>query len=344
MLLDPRAGEVGADRQADPRRTHHQAETEAAGRERISRQKRLADVDEGVGEHAHVPSDQDRQQRARAANERQAVGQVAPVASALRPGLLQQALRDLRDQGRRDHKGDRVDPVGEIRALRGDERTAEERADRPGRVVDHLQQRVGLRQVLVADEIRQPGIHSGAEKAGRDADHRRKADDRGCVRGEGQDAEHAEADEIGADQQGAAGETVDERGRDQSDEQRRQDVGDQQRAHPHRRMGPHEHVDLQCDEGEPGSEPGAEGGQEERAEARLSAEEPESAAGHVAAHGSQKVTGCCRLERGVFWTRRFWRPWSARGPVPRRGTCFPRRCRRSRGSRSVPRSRARAER
>src|SRR2546423_14017999 len=50
-------------------------------------------------------------------------------------------------------------------------------------------------------------------------------------------------------------------------------------------MSPPEHVDLQRDEREPRSQPRTESGQEERAEARLTAEEPEAAAGQMTAHG-----------------------------------------------------------
>ena len=50
-------------------------------------------------------------------------------------------------------------------------------------------------------------------------------------------------------------------------------------------MGSPENVDLQRYEREPGSEARAERRQEKRAEARLTAEEAESAAGQIAAHG-----------------------------------------------------------
>ena len=91
---------------------------------------------------------------ARPADRAEPVAEVAPVAAADRALALQQPRRDPADERRRDGEGAGVQPVGEVRARGGDERTAEQRADRGRRPLGELQERVGVRQLVVVDEVR----------------------------------------------------------------------------------------------------------------------------------------------------------------------------------------------
>src|SRR2546429_4719331 len=96
-------------------------------------------------------------------------------------------------------------------------------------------------------------------------------------------------------------------------------------------MSPPEHVDLQRDEREPRSQPRTKGGQEERAEARLTAEEPEAAAGQMAAHGlrngnrvvSPRKRGFS--DKAVSATSPPWQASRRACRARRRGKRFPRR-------------------
>ena len=100
-----------------------------------------------------------------------------------------------------EEEGDRVQPVGEVRALNGDQEAADDRADHPRQVLDRLQERRGIRQFLVVDEVRQPGIDRGSEEARRDTAQRREEQRSGGAAGERQEAEDHDTDEIGHDQQ-----------------------------------------------------------------------------------------------------------------------------------------------
>ena len=159
---------------------------------------RLGHVHGRVREHRHVPGDQHGQQRLRADRQREAVLQVGPVAAARGRGRLQQPLRDAVEEDGRDQERAGVDPVGRVDARSRDERAAGQRAERPGEVVHRLQQGVGAREVLVLDEVRQPGVGGRPEEAGRDAGDRGEGDDLRRARREGQRGEDAEADEVGA--------------------------------------------------------------------------------------------------------------------------------------------------
>ena len=69
---------------------------------------------------------------------------------------LQQSCRDPPEQNRGDQERARVDPVRDVRRRRP--RRARRRAsgaERPGQVVDRLEQRVRAREIVVLDEVRQ---------------------------------------------------------------------------------------------------------------------------------------------------------------------------------------------
>ena len=167
-----------------------------------------------------------------------------------------------------------------MRAREADEDPPGEGTGGRRQVLGRLEERVRTRQVLVADEVRQPGVDGRPEDAGREPGGGRERDDLARARRERQRGEDAEPGEIGGDHQPAAREAVDERAEDEPDGDRRQEVGDQERAHPSARMGAVVDVDRQRDEGEPRAEAGAEGREEERPEARRAREELEPRADH----------------------------------------------------------------
>ena len=80
------------------------------------------------------------------------------------------------------------------------------------------------------------------------------SDDHGGRARERQRREHGQAAEVGADHQPLAREPVDERAEQQPDEDRGQDVGDQQLAHPPARVGAVVDVDLERDHRQPVAE------------------------------------------------------------------------------------------
>ena len=73
--------------------------------------------------------------------------------------------------------------------------------------------------------------------------------------------------EVGGDHQLPARETVDEGAEGKADGDRGQEVCQQERAHPLRRLRPVEDVDRQGDDREPGTEPGGERREKEQPEA-----------------------------------------------------------------------------
>ncbi len=165
---------------------------------------------------------------------------------------------------------------------------ADERPDHPGQVLDRLQEGVRARQVLVRDEVRQAGVHGRPEEARGNAGDTGQRDDRDRRFGEGQGAEDREADEVGADHQPPAREPVDERTEGDAENDDRQELRDQERAHPRVRARAVEDVDRQRDGGEVRPRARAERGEEEPPEVRSPPEQGETTVGD-AGHG-RKLT------------------------------------------------------
>ena len=270
------------------------------------RQRDLGDVDRPDAERDDVPDDEHGQERARAEDDAEAVGDVTPVAAALDVSDLEPRSRDPREQCGRDDERDRVHPIGEIRPLDAEDDAADDRPDHPGQVLDRLQQR-RCRKLLVVDEVRHPGVDGRPEEAGRDAldsgehdDHRRAADER-------ERAEDGRAHEVGDDQQPPPVEPVDERRRQDPDQDDRQEVGDQERAHPLARAGAVEDVDGQRDGGNvPAPEPALRG---RGAEVGREAEDGE-------AEDARTLTAA--RQKPAYFIRRESRRANARNSEPRR--------------------------
>ena len=100
------------------------------------------------------------------------------MASALDRARLEPVRRDPEEKHGRDQERGRVQPVRELWPLRGDQDAAQHRPDHPRQVLRRLQDRVGVRQVFVRDEVRHPRIHRRPEEAGGDPGERREDDDR----------------------------------------------------------------------------------------------------------------------------------------------------------------------
>ena len=107
--------------------------------------------------------------------EPQARGDVVPVALAHGMRDLEQARRDPQDQQRREEERDRVDHVRRVRARRGDEDAAGERADHGRQRVGRLEQALRARQLRVLDEVRQARVDGRPEEAGREPGDARRA-------------------------------------------------------------------------------------------------------------------------------------------------------------------------
>ena len=103
-----------------------------------------------------------------------AVADVAPVPAALDLPACSCAPGIRSEQHGREEEGERVDPVGEIRALSGDRMPPTSGPDHPRQVVGRLEQRVRARQLVVVDQVRQPRVDRRPEEARRDAGERRR--------------------------------------------------------------------------------------------------------------------------------------------------------------------------
>ena len=142
------------------------------------------------------------------------------------------------------------------------------------------------------DEVRHPRVGRRAEEAVREPDHERERHDRACTGREGQRHERREPDEVGADHQPAPREAVDERPEQQADRNRRDEVGDEQRAHPGAGLGALVDVDRERDDGEHRPDTGAERREEEEPERRRAAEKAgtdHAAAARTCARASAKI-------------------------------------------------------
>ena len=201
--------------------------------------------------------------------------EIVEVAARERLRGLQRPLRDPRQQQRGDAEGDGVHPVREVRAGDPDERAADQRADSPGHVVGGLEERGRVGQLRVVDEVREACVHGRAEEAVGDAGHAREHDDRGRARREGERDEDGEAHEVGADHQPLPLQPVDQGAEEEPDRDGRQEVRDQQPAHPRRRPREVVDVDRERDRGEPGADPRRDRGDEEQAKARCAVQKVE---------------------------------------------------------------------
>jgi hypothetical protein len=104
----------------------------------------------------------------------------------------------------------------------------------------------------------------------------REHDDHGRAAGERQRAEDGGTEEVGHDQEAAPRQPVDERRREDPDQDDREEVDEQERADPLARSRPVEDVDGECDRGEVGSGSGAERCEEEAPEVGREAEDGEA--------------------------------------------------------------------
>jgi hypothetical protein len=193
---------------------------------------------------------------------------------------LEQLGRNADEEGGRDEEGDGVDPVRSVRTGRGDENAADDRPDRPGGILQRLEDRVGAREILVPDEVGQAGIDGGTEEARGEAGNPRQGDDQRRAVDERQRGEDREPHEVGADHQAAPRHPVDEGARRDPDHDRGQEVSDQQRADPGRGARPVEDVDREGDERNPGAEARGQRREGEQTEARRVSQKPELAADH----------------------------------------------------------------
>jgi hypothetical protein len=139
---------------------------------------------------------------------------------ALRQRLLRAQLRlgDPPHERRGHEKRDRVDDVGNRGAPQCDHARAEDRPDHPRAVLGRLQERVRVRELVVADEVREPCIRGRPEEARGDSRHRCERHDARSRVDEREGGENAEAPEVGRDHQPSPGEAVDERPQQHSDQ------------------------------------------------------------------------------------------------------------------------------
>ncbi len=172
-----------------------------------------------------------------------------------------------RMSSRREEERDRVHHVGRVRARRGDEHAADQRAEYGRHRVGRLQQALRARQLVVLDEVGQPRVDSRPEEARRETGDCRERHDLAGARRERERAEDEEAHDVGGDHHAPAREPVDERPDREADRDRRQEVGDQQRRDPAPGVRPVPDVEVERDERHPAPEAGAEGRVEEQAEA-----------------------------------------------------------------------------
>ena len=75
------------------------------------------------------------------------------MAAADRACALQQVSRDPADEGCGDRKRPGVEEVGEVRARGGDDEAAQQGADSGRRPLGELQERVGVRELVVVDKV-----------------------------------------------------------------------------------------------------------------------------------------------------------------------------------------------
>ena len=215
---------------------------------------------------------------------------------------LRRCLRDLeeargnpKDQCSREEKGDRVDPVGPVRAGGRDENASGEWTEHSRHRIGRLEEPLCARELRVLDEVRQPSVDRRAEEAGRKAGDRSQRDDLGCALGKRERTEDEEADEVRGDHHAAPRQAVDERAGREAEHDRGEEVGDQQRAHPGAGPCPVPDVDRQRDEGEPCAQPRAERGEKEQAQATDPAEQvdlhPEQAVRESVEHPQHDPSG-----------------------------------------------------
>ena len=186
--------------------------------------------------------------------------------------------RDPSEEQRRAGKADRVHGVAHVRARRGDDGAADQGADDGRQVRGRAKDRVGRGKIGRVDEVRQPGVRRRPEEARGEARHPGQGDDLPGSAGEDERDEHADADDVRPDHQPAAGEPVDDRTERNADYDRRQEVRDQERAHPPGRVRPVVDVDREGDHREPRADAGHRRREEERPERRRSIEQAQLAA------------------------------------------------------------------
>ena len=189
------------------------------------------------------------------------------MALARDPLRLQPARRDRGDERRRDGEGDGVDPVREVRPGRRDDDAADQRRDRPGQVLDRLEQRVRLRR----DPPRRRGSAGRRRRrAGRSrCRSRRRRRARRSARARGRTAARrrpraaARSAPIIRPRRASRSSSGPS---SEPDHDRGQELRDQEGRDPGARARPFLDVDLERDEREPGARPGAERRDEEAAE------------------------------------------------------------------------------
>ena len=185
---------------------------------------------------------------------------------ALAHGLrgLEHPPRDAGEEQRRGQERRSVQPVRRLRSPDADEHAGDRRCEHPGEVLDRLQDRVRLGQVVLVDQVRQTRVERRPEEAGCEAGNGGQQHDRERAVHERNGDEHPEPHQVGDDHHALARQAVDQRCEQQPDRHHRQEVGREECAHPDARVRAVPDVDRQCDEGEPGAEAGRERGRDQQ--------------------------------------------------------------------------------
>jgi len=131
------------------------------------------------------------------------------------------------------------------------------------------------------DEIRQAGVHGGAEDRVAEAADRRQSDDRRRRVHERKRHEHERAAEIRRDHQPPPLEPVEQWADDEADHDRRQKDGDEERADPAAGVRPVPDLDRQGDRRQPCAEQRSERGEKQQAKAGVAAKERDVTHGAV---------------------------------------------------------------
>ena len=258
--------EEAAERKPHAARSDEDAEADIARVQRLLREHHLGDVHRGAPDHGEVPDDQHGPERRRGEDEANPVADVSPVAARERLLGAKLALGNRRDEARRDEERDCVHRIGDGRPPLRQHHPGGDRPDHPRDRLDRLQERVGIRELVVRHEVGKAGVDRGPEETGRDTGDARERDDRAGAAHERQRGEDAEAHEIGRDHEPPPREAVDERAEDEPEHDDRQEVCDEQGGDPDSRPRLVVDVDRQRDGCEVRPEAGAGGSEEQEAE------------------------------------------------------------------------------
>ena len=267
-LAECRRAQEAPECQADAARRHQCPEADVAGVESVLREDDLSDVDRGRSDQRDVPDDENGPQRPGGEDEPKAVRDVAPVTAGERILRTKPTLGDPRDERGGEDERDGIDGVRDRRPPRRDQEARDDRPDHPREGLDGHDERVRVDELLLGHEVRDRSVRGRKEEAGRDAGDRRERDETADPVDERQRGEHAEADEVGGDNQPAAREAVDERAEQEADDDDREEVRDEQGRDPDAGFGRVVDLQRERDGGEIRPEARPCGGEEEVSECR----------------------------------------------------------------------------